>query len=400
MILKLLRFILGYVLVEINGFAPERLINLLIKDEIVIWDVIQTGKGYRFYIGRKNILAIKPYLQKTNIKLNIVKRIGFPYLFRRNKKRAAFLIGLIFFVLIIYILSLFVWEVKVTGENHLIAEEMLKYIENNYIPLGTLKADVDCTELENRLRVDFKEISWISCELKGTGLTIHLEEGIQPDNKKEDKPAGDVIAMKNAVITKMITRQGTPVAKVKDKVKKGDILISGTVYIYDDNNEIIETSYISADGDIYGKTSYNYDDYVDLNFYDKQYKDGVKKYITLFVMDYCLTPYLPKMENDNYDTYTQIHKFRIFQNFYLPIGYKEIVKTPFDLKSVERTKEEAEAILSERLNKKIKEFEKNGLKIVKNNVKIEEHNNKIVAKGKITVIEPIAGFRKSGDNNE
>ena len=77
MILKLLRFILGYVLVEINGFAPERLINLLIKDEIVIWDVIQTGKGYRFYIGRKNLLAIKPYLQKTNIKLNIVKRIGF-----------------------------------------------------------------------------------------------------------------------------------------------------------------------------------------------------------------------------------------------------------------------------------------------------------------------------------
>ena len=123
MILKLLRYILGYVLVEINGFAPERLINLLIKDEIVIWDVIQTEKGYRFYIG------IKPYLQKTNIKLNIVKRVGMPYIFRRNKKRAAFLIGVIFFVLIIYILSLFVWEVKVTGEDHLIAEEMLKYIE-------------------------------------------------------------------------------------------------------------------------------------------------------------------------------------------------------------------------------------------------------------------------------
>ena len=267
-------------------------------------------------------------------------------------------------------------------------------------PLGTLKSDVDCAELENRLRANFNEISWISCELKGTGLTIHLEEGIQPDNKKEDKTTGDIIAVKNAVITKMITRQGTPIAKVKDKVKKGDILISGTVYIYDDNNEIMETSYITADGDIYGKTSYKYEDYIDLNYYEKQYKDGVKKYITLFVMDYCLTPYLPKIENDKYDTYTQIHKLRIFHNFYLPIGYKEIVKTPFDLKSVERTKEEAEAILNERLNKKIEEFEKNGLEIVKNNVKIEEYNNKIVAKGKITVIEPIAGFRKSGENNE
>ena len=77
MLLRLLRFLFGYVLVEVYGFAPERLINLLIKDEIVIWDVNEDEKGYTFYIGRKNLLNIKPYLQKTNIKL-VIKEI--PYL--------------------------------------------------------------------------------------------------------------------------------------------------------------------------------------------------------------------------------------------------------------------------------------------------------------------------------
>lgn len=400
MILKILRLLFGYVLVEVNGFAPERLMNLLIKDEILIWNVIQTENGYRFYIGRRNLLCIKPYLQKTNIKLKILKRIGLPYFFRRNKKRAAFGIGSLFFIVAIYVLSLFVWEVKVVGEDHLIAEEMLKYIEKNYIPLGTLKSNVDCSKLESDLRKDFSEISWISCELKGTGLTINLEEGISDNRNIDDDTACDIIADKNAVITKMITRQGTPIAKVGDKVKKGDILISGTVYIYDDNNEIMETSYIAADGDVYGRTSYKYHDYVDINYYEKDYSKESKNHITLFFMDYCLTPYLPDINSEKYDTYTQIHKLRIFNNFYLPIGYKEVKRSPYKLKSATRTKEEAQKILNNRLNKKINEFKKNGLEIVKNDVTIEENDSRLEAKGKITVIEPIAGLKKTGVNNE
>lgn len=394
MLLRLLRFLFGYVLVEVYGFAPERLINLLIKDEIVIWDVNEDEKGYTFYIGRKNLLNIKPYLQKTNIKLVIKEKIGLPYFFKRNKRRAAFGIGCILFITIIYTMSLFVWEVKVTGEDHLIAEEMLKHIEKKYIPLGTLKSKIDCSVLESELRKDFEEISWISCELKGTKLTIHLEEGLTPKRKEQLGITGDIVAVKNATITKMITRQGTPVAKLGDKVKKGDILISGTIYLYDDNNEVMETNYIAADGDVYGKTTYRYSDYIDLNYYEKEYLDDSKKHITVFFMDYCLTPYLPKINSKNYDTLTRIHKLRLFHNFYLPIGYKVITRKPYNLKNLSRTDKEAEHILNERLNKKINEFQQNGLEIIKNDVTIVKNGDKMEAKGKISVIEPIARLKK------
>lgn len=397
MLLKLLRLFFGYVQVEVIGFAPERLINLLINNEVVIWDVTETECGYKFYIGRKNLLKIKQYLQRTNVKLKVLRRFGLPYFFRKNRRRASFGMGLLIFVVLIYVLSLFVWEVKVTGEDHLIAEEVLKHIEENYIPLGTLKSNVDCAELETALRKDFEEISWISCELKGTGLTIHLEEGLSPVRMEDRNITGDIIAMKNAVITKMITRQGTPIAKVNDKVKKGDILISGTVYIYDDNNEIMETSYIGADGDIYGQTSYKYNDYVDLNYYEKEYTDMSKKHITLFFMDYCLTPYLPKLNSDKYDTYTQIHKLRLFHNFYLPVGYKIVTRTQYKLKNANRTDSEAQKILNDRLNKKISEFKENGLEIVENDVTIEKNGDRMEAKGKLTIIEPIARFRKTGE---
>ena len=115
-------------------------------------------------------------------------------------------------------------------------------------------------------------------------------------------------------------------------------------------------------------------------------------------MDYCLTPYLPKMEESDYDTYTQIHKIKLFHNFYLPLGYKVVKRTPYTLKSLTRTENEAKAMLTDRLSKKIDEFKEKGLEIVKNNVTIEKCEGRIEAKGKIIVIEPIGTLSQTSKN--
>lgn len=395
MLLIILRFVFGYVKAEVYGFAPERFLNLIIKNDVVIWDVESTEQGYIFYTGRKNLLKLKPYLQKTNMKLKLIEKCGLPYFFKQHKKRVAFLLGFFLFGIVVCILSLFVWEVKVTGEDKLVAESVLKQIEADYVSLGTLKSHIDCSELEESLRKDFDEISWISCELKGTGLTVYLEEGMAPKKKENEITNGDIVASKDALITKMITREGTPVAKVNDTVKKGDILISGTIYIYDDNNEIMETSYIAADGDVYGTTTFEYEDYVDLKYYQKVYSEKSKTHITLYFMDYCLTPFIPKIADKDYDTYTQIHKARIFDNFYLPFGYKSIKRTPYTLEAMEYSEEEAKNILTKRLDKKIKSFTEKGVEIIENDVTIEKANGRLVAKGTLTLMESIAVLKKS-----
>ena len=398
MLLIILRYVFGYVKAEVYGFAPERFMNLIIKNDIVIWDVTSTNQGYIFYTGRKNLLKMKPFLQKTNMKIKLLEKRGLPYFFKQHKKRIAFPIGFVMFAVILYVLSLFVWEVKVTGEDTLVAESVLKQIEKNYISLGTLKSEVDCSDLEENLRKDFDEISWISCELKGTVLTVYLEEGMVSKKEENQEEPGDLVAAKDAVITKMITRQGTPLVKVNDNVKEGDILISGTIYIYDDNNEVMETSYIAADGDIYGTTSYTYEDYVELKYYKKIYSDESKTHITFYFMDYCLTPFIPKMETEDYDTYTQIHKARVSGNFYLPFGYKSVKRTAYTLELQEYSDKEAKSILQKRLKKKIKNFNEKGVEIIENDVKIEKADGKMTAQGTLTLKESIATFKNVSKN--
>lgn len=394
MLLKLLRFLIGYVKIEVYGFAPERFVNLIIKNEIVIWEIESTDKGYIFYTGRYNLLKMKPYLQKTNMKLKLLDKYGLPYFIKNNKKRVVFIAGFGIFLVGIYILSLFVWEVRIVGEDKLVQENVLEYIEDKYVPLGTLKAEIDCSALEEKLRAKYTDISWISCELKGTGLTVYLEEGMSLRKEKNTYENGDIVASKDARITKMITREGTPVAKVNDTVKKGDVLISGTIYIYDDNNEVLETSYISADGDVYGTTTYQYEDYIELKYYDKKYTNESKKYITLYMGDYCITPFTPQKPKGSYDTYTDIHKAKIFDNFYLPIGYKMTEWNPYILERKSYSKAEAQKLLKERLNEKIESFKEKGVEIIENGVKIEQDGEKLIAKGTLTLNESIVSFKE------
>lgn len=387
--LIILRYLFGYVKVYVYGFAPERFLNLVIKNELVLWEIATEEQGFSFYTGRKNLVKMKPYLQKTNMKLKILERKGFPYFLKRNRKRVAFLAGFVLFCSMIYVLSLFIWEVKVTGEDKLVKEDLLNVIETDYVPLGSLKSDVNCSELEDALRERFDEISWISCELKGTCLTVYLEEGMQLKKDKKDNESGDIVAASDAVITKMITRQGTPVAKVTDSVKKGDILISGTIYIYDDNNEIMETSYVRADGDVYGTTKETYEDYVDLEYYEKVYDNNSKSYFTFYVMDYCFTPYIPRVEADNKDVCVEIHKARILKDFYLPVGYKRMEIKPYTLKKAVYTEKQAKKKLEARLSKKIKQLSEKGVEIVENNVTIKKKNGKMIASGTLVKTESI-----------
>lgn len=395
MLLKLLRAFFGYVRAEVYGSAPERFMNLLIKHEIIVWDVERTEHGFTFFTGRRNLLSMKPYLRKTNMKIKVLEKRGMPYFLRRNRKRAAFVFGFLLFIGLLYGLSLFVWEVRIEGETTLVAETLLDRIEEAYIPLGTLKSTVDCNGLEQSLRKDYPEISWVSCELKGTVLTVHLEEGSASKPPRQEERAGDLVAAEDATITKMITRQGTPISKLGDEVKKGDILISGTIYLYDDNHEVIETSYIPADGDVFGTCELPYEDYVELTYYQKHYSSKLQKHITLYFLNYCLTPWIPNMKEDNYDTYTQIHKARLFDYFYLPFGYKLIRRTPYTLEKMTYDPEEAKKILNRHLQKKIKDFKEKGVEIMENNVKIVKENGKLTAKGTLTVTESIARFQEN-----
>lgn len=389
MLLKFLRFLFGYVKVEIKGFAPERLMNLLMENDILAWDIEKIDQGYIFFIGRKNLTNIKPFLQKTNVKLKILQKYGIVFWMKRRKKQSFFLCGIFLFICMLYIFSQFIWEVKISCEDEIVRNNLLKTIETKYVPLGTRKNTINCEEIEDKLLADNKDLSWISCTIKGTTLFVDLYQDKNKTTNIQELKKGNIVAKIDCVITKIITRDGTPIANVNDQVKKGDILISDTIYLYDDQNEVLETDYVVADGDVYGRANIEYEDYVDLEHYEKKYKKETKNFYTVFFMNYFITPFQPKLKTKQYEKQVETHKINLFSDLYLPIGYKKNKVLFYDLKRSQYKDEEAKKILENRIYKKIKELEEKGVEIIENNVKIYKKGNTYYAKGSLFVEESI-----------
>ena len=72
MVVKLLKYLLGYVVFEAKGGFCERFINLCAMRRIDIWDVALSDDVIRAKIGIKKFGKLRSIAKKTGAKISIV----------------------------------------------------------------------------------------------------------------------------------------------------------------------------------------------------------------------------------------------------------------------------------------------------------------------------------------
>jgi similar to stage IV sporulation protein len=382
-----MKFIRGYLKIRIYGFSPERFINLCSKYNILIWELENKDNQYEMYLSVKDFKKLKPILKKTNTKLKIMERHGFPFFLYKYRKRKMFFGGIVLFVSIIYILSLFIWDINVTGNYSRTDDVILEYLNENNIYHGMLKKDISCEEVEQMLRSEYNDIIWASAQIKGTRLLIEVQENTDTDTIMENNIPSDIVASKDCIITSIITRKGTPLVEEGSVVKKGDILVSGRVDVYNDNGEIANYQYYTADADVYAKSVLEYKSEFDSAYMKKNYTSNEKVRYYLKILNKKINLLNGKIGYNEYDTFTNEMQLKLGENFYLPFILGKVQNKEYVSEKKYYTKEEAISLG----NKQLKEFCENliekGVQIVENNVKIHIGKNSCIADGYLTIIE-------------
>lgn len=221
----LLRYLSGYVCVELTGYATERFLNLCTNHDINLWNMDHKEDTYTFCMSLEDFWKIRPMVRKTRTKIRVTKRCGLPFFLYRYRKRKMFLLGLLLCVGIVYAFSCYVWNIEICGNSTLSDDTVYRYLESEKIRVGTAKGKVDCEKLEAKIRQHFSNVIWTSVRLEGTKLTVDVKENLitqEPQEKQETETeeAQDLVADKDAVILSIVTRNGTPKVKAGDKVKK------------------------------------------------------------------------------------------------------------------------------------------------------------------------------------
>ena len=295
-----------------------------------------------------------------------------------------------FFTIILY-LSTYIWTIDIKGNYANSTEALTTYLESININRGTKVNDVDCTDISRKIRQKYDDIIWVSTHINGTSLVIQIKEN--QDSKElaadiETTDPYDIISDGDYLITRIIVRNGIPNVKQNMHVKKGDLLVSGQIPVYNDAKEITSYQYCVSDADIYGKSSVQYENEVQRLTFQKKYIDIEKHQ---YFMDLGKYRFLFGSIENNYDDFTEYSKYYSFGR--ISFGIRSI----FPYNKIEKSYSDKE--INQKLNNDFQyycqQLEKKGVVILKNNVKIYTWSDKAMATGILTVERPIGQKVKS-----
>ena len=400
----------GYVKVTIEGDNRERFLNLTSARGIYIWDIKRLEETTEFYIHIENVYRLKTILRKTKMRLKVKERYGLPFFLHINRKRKMFLLGLISGWLIVFTMSLYVWNISFEGNVIHTDDELIKFMDEIGIKEGIKQSDIEPEEIEKAIRNKYFDITWTSVEVSGTMIRVHIRENKNykdedrntdnsQDNENDDSydrnnQYGDIIATKNATVVSIVTRSGTPLIKKGAMVSVGDKLIEGKYRVYGDDLSVLSENYVAADGDIVGRVIYDIHETIERSYVKKIYTGNQYETKNVSYKEDFFRLILPWEEKEYklYDEITTGNDVVIGNNFYLPFYVGKTVFKEYILNDEKYTDDELQKLANEKIAYILKKIEKNTIQILENNVKIEVNEENCIISGQLVVLEYIGAF--------
>lgn len=396
MLKEILCWYQGYVEVELCGYNSERFVNLCRNKGILLWDVHMEKEHCLCKISLEDYWNTKKIAVKTHVIPRIQGRCGFPFWLRRVRRRNGMILGFVSGVVLIYFLSVRVWDISFVGQSLYTEERLLKFLSDMQVHVGMTTRKVDCQKIEENIRLTYPDIGWVSAELKGTKLTISMVETNMPVPVVKKKGGYHLVASHDGIIREMITRTGTPMVHVGDTVKKGDILIAGILEYMDDSQTVIKKEKVCADGDILLETMYTYEDSCNKTYQKKIYTDYQKKILEISIGNrkiFFANPFKTLNTTRKYDIIANIQQISLSKSFTLPFSYGIRCYREYEEKTADYTREEAKEILNKRFSNYLDKIQQNGVSVLKHNVSFQTGQETYVVNGNLSVTEPVTEYK-------
>lgn len=387
MFLSIWNYLRGYVIIEVSGFSVERFLNLAAHKGVYLWDIDRTDKGIKVKVSIKGFKMLKNAAKKTHCHIKISYKQGFPFILHKYRKRKTLALGILFFVIVLYFLSSFIWTVEINGNERISKDELKAYCVEVGLKPGAYKSKLDLRQIENDFLNKFEDISWIAISTKGTKARLELTETIvKPQIIDRDTPC-NVIASKNGLIISMVTNSGTPKVKQKDVVEKGDILVSGELLIGEEGAQTVK--YVHASAEVKAKLWYELKLEEDIKYNEKIYTGQIKKTYSIEALNKKFNIPSTSIPYTNYDKISDVKRLDLGGDFTLPFAL--IVDEYREYTSNEKTRssDEIKSLIQSKLDKLIEEKFDENVEILDKNIQYTNEGNKVIANIVITTIERI-----------
>ena len=339
MFAKLLKYLMGYVVLQAKGGFSERFINLCAMRRIELWDITISTDKIVVKTAIKNFRKLRSVARKTGTKVTLLQKSGLPFYLKAHKDRVGLLIGAGIFIFFMTVMNGFVWCIHAQSSEKISREQILQAANDAGLQYGVKVKGFDEEKAAREIYKSFDgELSWVKVNIKGSLAVVDFRDKVKKIEIEEKGEPSNIIADFDGVIISDETYQGSKNKSRGEAVVRGDVLISGVVEGVD-----MKPLYYQAKG----KFSAMHAVTAETNIDDKQqfYKYAIS------AEDYCLCVFgadIPlgfssySAENEHRYTY---EKFISFDGYRLPFGIKKTMTVKYNKQEITQREREVLAII-------------------------------------------------------
>lgn len=380
---ELIRFLRGYVKIKVSGDFAENFINLCVKNDVAIWGIEKHKDNmYLFMRADKYLLLVGlRHKIKGKIKIKLLEKHGLPIILRKHNKRKGLFVGLAVFLSINFLLSQFIWNISVFGNETIKEKDVIKICNEMNINIGDYRNNIDTYNAKQLIALKFDEIAWVSLNVEGSKIAINISEA-HVSKHSDDYSPRNIIALEDGVIKSIKVIKGEKKIVVGQAVKKGDVLVSGVI------ENLVASHFVAAEGEILARTNRNYSCEIEKN-HKIQKKGTDVEYRDVFEFFWIKIPLYLQGVNFEYTSELSNKNICLFGEK-LPIGIARRTYHPLIQKNVQLTLQEAESIALSRAVNNLRELDVEG--VISTETSVTDVGDRYIVDTEIVCLENIAEY--------
>lgn len=227
---RLVNLARGCFRVELTGASPANFLNRMAVEALPFWDARPEGEfTLRVTIHADSLVRARQLARLCRCELTVLAARGRPALAARLRRRAVLLIAAGAALLALFVSSLFIWRVEVSGTATVSRGELQRALSDCGVSMGTYWPGLNTELVRDAVILKLPQLSWLTVNVKGGRAQVLCRERTSPPVTVDRDAGYAVIARTTGVVERMSVLAGCPLVKAGDAVLAGETLISGVM---------------------------------------------------------------------------------------------------------------------------------------------------------------------------
>ena len=227
---KTVNYLRGSVRLRVESSYPERVINLCAAHGVPFWG-LQWESETVFHVRttRHSLPLLRQITQEVECTVTTQEERGAPVLLCRGKRRYGLMAGALLLVLLSLCGNIFIWDFRVSGNETVPEEAILRALENCGITVGSVGLELDQRAIRNQVLLELPDLSWLVVNVKGCTAHVQVLERQRPPRAVQEDEITNVVAQRSGLVTEIRALDGKAQVARGSSVTEGQLLISGVV---------------------------------------------------------------------------------------------------------------------------------------------------------------------------